>query len=134
MLAKKGYNIIVDKEYQSIIKGGNNNLVVYISDTDHTLTKKIDIFVAFDQFAIDKNNPIYDCKYIEDLSTIKGPQKNIIAFGIGAKALGIPQNEAEEQLKTTFKDKFIPAHSEALQQGYSFDNEMPTPHDCSKSV
>ncbi len=134
MLAKKGYNIIVDKEYQSIIKGGNNNLVVYISDTDHTLTKKIDIFVAFDQFAIDKNSPIYDCKYIEDLSAIKGPQKNIVAFGIGAKALGIAQNEAEEQLKTTFKDKFVPAHTEALQQGYTFDNQMPTPHDCSKSV
>lgn len=132
ILAKKWYNIIVDKEYQSIIKGGNNNLTVYISDTDHTLTRKIDLFVAFDKFASEKNTPIFDIKKIEDITTIKMPQKNIFAFGIGAKIFGITEKEAEQHLRNTFKKHYTPEHTQALKEGYQ--HEIATIHDCSKKI
>jgi Pyruvate/2-oxoacid:ferredoxin oxidoreductase gamma subunit len=64
LLASKGYTILGDKEYASIIKGDNNNFFLYISDQkeEYFLDKTIDFFFAFDDYAISKNEKIYILK------------------------------------------------------------------------
>src|SRR5574344_542234 len=67
LLCSKGYTILGDKEYASIIKGDNNDFFLYISDDHPFITKKIDHFFPFDDYAITKNEKVYILKKIHKL-------------------------------------------------------------------
>lgn len=99
LLAKKGYHIWADKEYASIIKWDNNCFFVSISDNEKVcLTKKVDLFFAFDKFAIEKNEKIYDLSEIVDLSSVKATHKNIFTFWICLKIMWYSESEGLEWL------------------------------------
>lgn len=59
ILSEYGYFVYGDKEYSSLIKGGNNIFILYISDTHHYISNKIDHYIYFDAFAREKNSTIY---------------------------------------------------------------------------
>lgn len=93
LLSKKGYAIIGDKEYASIIKGDNNDFFLYISDKDYFITQKIDHFFAFDDYSITKNEKIYKLKKKYNVGKKDTKYKNVFCFGAALKLLGISMDE-----------------------------------------
>ena len=71
VLANKGYMVYADKEYASVIKWENNCFFLYISDQDEVFVRKhIDYFLAYDQYAVDKNEKIYDLENVYMIKAI----------------------------------------------------------------
>ncbi|MBO7504963.1 hypothetical protein J6T66_02145 [bacterium] len=71
----------MDKEYASVIKGNNNTMFVNISDDNKPyFSRKVQIFIALDKLAVDKNSEIFDLEEIIDLSTVNTARKNTFAF------------------------------------------------------
>lgn len=117
-IASKGYSIRADKEYASIIKGDNNNFVVAISDQPQiSLTKKLDLFFAFDQFAIDKNQSIYDLQQIIPLKDIKSPKKNMFALGAALAAVKISPEEIKSWLQSEHSNLDTPENLAEIAAG-----------------
>lgn len=133
LLASKGYMVLADKEYASIIKGDNNCFFLYISD-DNTpyISKKIDHFIVFDDYSIIKNKEIYDLKKIINLSTCDCTYKNVPAFGAAIKLLNIPYEEGESVIKTLFTGDVLEINLKWLQKWYDYVKKSVV--DCSKSV
>ena len=81
ILANNGYTLRADKEYASIIKGENNSFFLSISDQKEIkLSKQIDIFIAFDDYAITKNQHIYDLGHIINIQGKAEKYPNTFAF------------------------------------------------------
>lgn len=100
LLAKKWYSIRVDKEYASVIKWNNNTMFVNISDDNKPyFSNKVQLFIALDKLAEQKNSELFNLEEIADLSTIASWRKNIFAFGISIAQLHLSQQEAEEILE-----------------------------------
>ncbi|HCB51772.1 TPA: hypothetical protein DEP21_04380, partial [Patescibacteria group bacterium] len=78
----KGYTILADKEYASIIKGDNNNFFLYVSDqpNEHVITKTIDFFFAFDDYSITKNQKIYTLNQTFNVKDQICKHKNVFCF------------------------------------------------------
>jgi Pyruvate/2-oxoacid:ferredoxin oxidoreductase gamma subunit len=94
-LASKGYTILADKEYASIIKGDNNDFFLYISDQpgEYFLNKTIDFFFAFDDYAVSKNQKFYTIKNSINVKDQVCKHKNVFCFGAALKAMNIPLEE-----------------------------------------
>ena len=109
LLAENWYSVWVDKEYASVIKWSNNTMFVNISDDSKPyFSKKVQIFIALDKFAIEKNSELFDLDEIIDLSTVNTARKNTFAFGITVKQLNIHHKDAERVLEERWflaKDK-----------------------------
>lgn len=107
MLAERGYSLWIDKEYASIIKGDNNSIFLSISDNKETiLSKKIDLFIAFDDYAISKNQEIYD---LQQIINIKGQPKkypNTFAFWVSIRLANIPLEDAKDIVKKYIKTEY----------------------------
>ncbi|HRX64101.1 MAG TPA: hypothetical protein P5060_03300, partial [Candidatus Absconditabacterales bacterium] len=112
-------NILVDKEYASIIKGGNNLIVVYISDDQPFISKKIDYFICFDDFSITKNEKVYDLQNIINIKDFSSKYKNVPAFGYSLKILGLDLKEGEKVLEKFFQGDILKSNIELLEQGYT---------------
>jgi hypothetical protein len=67
--------------------------VVYISDNKPFISKKIDYFICFDDYSVAKNEKVYELKNIINLKTQPFKYKNVPAFGIALKILGIDISE-----------------------------------------
>ena len=115
LLCTKGYAILGDKEYASIIKGDNNDFFLYISLDTPFITKKIDHFFPFDDYSIAKNEKVYDLKKIHKLKKSDIKYKNVYFFGATLKLLGILCEEGEEILKKYFKDEILASNVECLR-------------------
>ena len=102
LLAKKWYNVLVDKEYASVIKWDNNFIAVYFSDDKFFISKKLDYFICFDDYSITKNEKVYDLWNIVNLKTQPRKFKNIPAFGYAIKLLWIDLAEWEEIVRQEF--------------------------------
>lgn len=102
LLSSKGYTVLGDKEYASIIKGDNNNFFLSISDTYPFITQTIDHFFPFDDFAITKNEKLYTLKKIHPLKDTTVKYKNVFFFGAALKLLGIAREEGEKSLANRF--------------------------------
>ncbi|MBQ5945374.1 hypothetical protein IJL65_03090 [bacterium] len=64
-----------------MIKGNNNTMFVSISDDNKPyFSKKVQIFIALDKLAIEKNSELFEIENIIDLSTVNSPRKNTFAF------------------------------------------------------
>jgi len=105
LLANKWYNVLVDKEYASVIKWDNNLMVVYISDTKLYISKKIDYFICFDDYSIQKNQKIYDFSNVINLNDKTWKYKNVPAFGCALKLLWIDISQWEDMVKSEFEWK-----------------------------
>ena len=109
LLAKKWYCVRVDKEYASVIKWNNNTMFVNISDDDMPyFSNKVQVFIALDKLAIEKNSEIFDLEEIIDLSEVNSPRKNTFAFAVAVEKLNLKHEEAEKMLEEKWfltKDK-----------------------------
>lgn len=115
LLCSKGYTILGDKEYASIIKGDNNDFFLYISQDKPFITKKIDHFFPFEDYAITKNEKVYDLKKIHTLKKSDIKYKNVYFFGASLKLLGIPCEEGEKLLEKYFKDEILASNVECVR-------------------
>ncbi len=105
LLSKKWYNVLVDKEYASVIKWDNNFIAVYISDDKFFISKKLDYFICFDDYSISKNEKVYELWNIINLKDRPWKYKNIPAFWYAVKLLWISLAEWEEIVKKEFEWK-----------------------------
>lgn len=100
LLAKKWYSIRMDKEYASVIKWNNNTMFVNISDDGKPcFSRRVQIFIALDKLAVEKNSELFELQEIIDLSGVNSQRKNIFAFGIAVKRLNLTHEEAEKMLE-----------------------------------
>ena len=100
LLAENWYSVWVDKEYASVIKWSNNTMFVNVSDDKKPyFSKKVQIFIALDKLAIEKNSELFDLDEIIDLSTVNTARKNTFAFWIAVKQLNIHHKDAERVLE-----------------------------------
>lgn len=100
LLAKKWYSIRMDKEYASVIKWNNNTMFVNISDDGKPyFSRKVQLFIALDKLAVEKNSELFELEEIIDLSTVNTSRKNTFAFWLAVKKLNLSQEEAEKILE-----------------------------------
>jgi 2-oxoglutarate ferredoxin oxidoreductase subunit alpha len=110
-----------DKEYASIIKGDNNCFFLSISsEHEMILSKKIDLFLAFDDFAITKNQEIYQLEHIIELKNTSAKHINTFAFGACLKIVNIPLEEGVEVMKKYTKASYREENLGDLEAGYSY--------------
>ena len=122
LLSKKWYHVRMDKEYASVIKGNNNTMFVNISDDNKPyFSRKVQIFIALDKLAVDKNSEIFDLEEIIDLSTVNTARKNTFAFWIAVEKLNLSHEEAEKVLEEKwFLEKDREGNLKALEEGIEF--------------
>ena len=122
LLSKKWYYVRMDKEYASVIKWNNNTMFVNISDDNKPyFSRKVQIFIALDKLAIDKNSKIFDLEEIIDLSTVNTARKNTFAFWIAVEKLNLNHEEAEKVLEEKwFLEKDREGNLKALEEGIEF--------------
>lgn len=125
LLTKKWYNVLVDKEYASIIKWDNNFIVVYISNDKPFISNKIDYFVCFDDYSITKNEKVYNLQNIINLKTYPSKYKNVPAFGLALKILWIDIKEWEEILPIFFDWEILETNKSELKKWYELDISFP---------
>lgn len=106
LLAQKGYTVLGDKEYASIIKGDNNCFFLYISDEEQPfIRRQIDYFLAYDPYAVSKNESIYDLKKVFMIKDEKCKYKNTFTLGAALKIFGISLEEGKSLLEQQFSGK-----------------------------
>lgn len=94
-------------------KGGNNIFILYVSDSQHYISRLIDHYIYFDAFAVEKNSPTYSFgeRYFVDKKIFKN--QNSYAIGLAAKLLGIDMGTVEEAFL-----KKIPEVARELNRGF----------------
>ena len=122
LLSKKWYHIRMDKEYASVIKWNNNTMFVNISDDNKPyFSRKVQILIALDKLAIDKNSEIFDLEEIIDLSTVNTVRKNTFAFWIAVEKFNLSHDEAEKVLEEKwFLEKDREWNLKALEEWIDF--------------
>lgn len=105
LLSSKWYHILGDKEYASIIKWDNNDFIIYVSDENLFISKKLDYFFAQDDYSVSKNEKIYDLKNIYNLKSCDCKYKNTFSFGASLKVLWIDIQEWIDLINKTFEWK-----------------------------
>jgi len=100
LLAENWYTVRVDKEYASVIKWNNNTMFVNISDDGKPyFSRKVQLFIALDRLAIEKNSELFDLEEIIDLSTVNSARKNTFAFAVAVEKLNLKHKDAERVLE-----------------------------------
>jgi 2-oxoglutarate ferredoxin oxidoreductase subunit alpha len=121
LLAEKGYSLRCDKEYASVIKGDNNCFFISISSEEQvSLSKKIDLFFAFDDFSVEKNQDIYQLENIVALKDAQPKYINMFAFGACLQIVHISLSEGEELMQKYIKDEYRAENLVDLQAGYAY--------------
>ncbi len=122
LLASKGYTILGDKEYASIIKWDNNIFFLYVSDqeNEYFLNKTIDYFFAFDDYAITKNQKFYSFKNAFNIKDTTAKHKNVFAFWWALKIFWISIEEWEEFLAKTFSWEILEQNIIDLKAWYQY--------------
>lgn len=139
LLTNKGYHIFADKEYASIIKGDNNNFFLYVADSeDPFISKNIDFFFAFDDFAIKKNESLYTLRNVFNIKSVAKKYKNTFSFWCSLKALGLDLEEGKQLLKSKIKEAHRETNFIDLEAWYHYFWETCTGSchivDCSQSI
>ncbi|MDD3120678.1 MAG: hypothetical protein PHF46_04685 [Candidatus Gracilibacteria bacterium] len=133
LLAHKGYNVIGDKEYASIIKGNNNIFILYISKDEHYISSKLDFFFAFDEFGIEKNSKVYELGEIYRVFEQKPKYLNTFSYAAACKLLGISKEEGLALLKEKIHKADAMEQNEIdFNAGYNYINESR--FDFSKNI
>ena len=103
---KLWYDVVGDKEYQSIIKWWNNTFIVYISDNGKFLSSNIDLFFAYDKLAITRNEKVYNLKNIVEIE--KTDMINMVSVAMFFTLLWKNIEEIKQIVKDYFWNKKIP--------------------------
>ena len=75
-------------------------MFVNISDDGKPyFSRKVQLFIALDKLAVEKNSELFELQEIIDLSGVNSQRKNIFAFGIAVKRLNLTHEEAEKMLE-----------------------------------
>jgi hypothetical protein len=69
------------------------------SDGKLYFSRKVQIFIALDKLAIEKNSELFDLEEIIDLSTVNTTRKNTFAFAVAVEKLNLKHEEAEKMLE-----------------------------------
>ncbi|MDO4713409.1 MAG: 2-oxoacid:acceptor oxidoreductase family protein [bacterium] len=144
ILAQRGFTVHGDKEYASIIKGDNNCFFLYISDEEQVfIRKQIDFFLAYDPYAVGKNESIYDLKNVFMIKEEKCKYKNTFTLGAALKLLNLPLEEGKTMLTRQFAHKsfaqeVMDQNFADLEAGYAYAEQSCTDNctifDCNKTL
>ena len=145
ILSQKGYTVLWDKEYASIIKGDNNCFFLYISDEEKPfISRKIDFFLAYDPYAISKNEPIYELKNTFMIKEEPCKYKNTFTLGAALKLRNVPLEAWKKVLarqfsKKAFSEEIMNQNYQDLESGYEYaENHCQgwscSLVDCSKTI
>ena len=132
LLCAKGYTVLGDKEYASIIKGDNNDFFLYISLDHPFITKKIDHFFPFDDYAVTKNEKLYMLKKVHKLKKTDIQYKNVYFFWASLKLLGIAREEGDKLLAEWFTGDILTENMATLAKWYEYFKTAK--YDLSKTV
>jgi len=120
ILSEMWYFVVWDKQYESIIKGGNNLFVLYISDKENYFSKKIDHFFAYDKYALERNEPVYEIADIYEISKTEAKHQNTFSVAAAMKILGLDLSIIEDIFKNKFDGAVLDDNLADLKAGYSF--------------
>lgn len=145
ILSQKGYTVLGDKEYASIIKGDNNCFFLYVSDDERPfISRKIDFFLAYDPYAISKNESIYELKNTFMIKEEPCKYKNTFTLGAALKLLNLSIDEGKKILsrqfaKKSFSEEIMNQNYQDLEAGYAYAEnhcqwESCSIIDCSQDV
>ena len=97
-------------------------MFVNISDDNKPyFSRKVQIFIALDKLAVDKNSEIFDLEEIIDLSTVNTARKNTFAFWIAVEKFNLSHEEAEKVLEEKwFLEKDREWNLKALEEWIEF--------------
>ena len=104
--SKLWYDVIWDKEYQSIIKWGNNIFMNYISSDWKFLSSNIDLFFAYDKLGITRNEKVYNLKNIVEIE--KTDMVNMVSVAMFFTMIWKNIEEINQIVKDYFWNKKIP--------------------------
>jgi Pyruvate/2-oxoacid:ferredoxin oxidoreductase gamma subunit len=96
---------------------------LYISATDYFITHTIEHFFAFDDYAVTKNQKLYDVKQVYNIKDQPTKFKNTFCFGASLKLLGIPFEEGKEKLTEMYSADVLEQNVACLQQGFDYMTE-----------
>ena len=119
MLAEMGYEVVGDKQYESIIKWWNNLFVLYISDNCRFISKQIDHFFYYDQYGKDKNEVIYDVENAYEAKKSDCKWQNTYSVGMAMKILGIPYEIGKKKFEAKFSGNVLDVNLKDLQNWYN---------------
>jgi len=105
--SKLWYKVYGDKEYQSIIKWWNNTFIDYISNTKLFLSKNIDLFFAYDDLAIQRNENIYNLKQIIIVPKKSWLYQNMISIWMFFYIIWFSEKKTIQIIKNYFWNKKI---------------------------
>lgn len=144
ILSEKGYTVLGDKEYASIIKWDNNCFFLYISDENQVfIRKEIDFFLAYDQYSISKNEPIYDLRHTFMIKDENCKYRNTFTLWAALKLLNLSIDEGKAILKRqfslkSFSQEIMDQNYADLEAGYEYikrqENADLPQIDCSKVI
>jgi len=125
--SKLWYDVIWDKEYQSIIKWWNNTFISYISDNWKFLSSNIDLFFAYDNLAITRNEKVYNLKKIIEVE--KKDMINMVSVAMFFTIIWKNINEINQIVNDYFGNKKIPEiikkrNQEALLEWYELAKDL----------
>ena len=109
--SKLWYDVVWDKEYQSIIKWWNNTFINYISDNWKFLSSNISLFFAYDSLAITRNEKVYNLKKIIEIE--KTDMINMVSVAMFFTIIWKNIDEIEQIVNNYFWNKKI---SEIIQK------------------
>lgn len=134
-LNKAGYFTLTYPEYPSVIRGGDNNIQIVISNQSALAPREqIDLLFALDEKLLDahasevkKDGLIFDGQTLE-LNKIKEVDenpivKNTAAGGFIWKVLNLDLKFLQEAIKESMDRKFIGLNLKAVQSGYKIKTE-----------
>ncbi|MEF2174895.1 MAG: 2-oxoacid:acceptor oxidoreductase family protein [Candidatus Absconditabacteria bacterium] len=136
ILADLGYFVIGDKEYSSVIKGGNNLFTISISYNGYYFSKQIDYFMYFNDYALDNNQENYSIKNSIKIEKNLCNYQNAYAIGLIGKLLGIEKQIIIDKIKTQYKADSIEKNVHDIENAYnsSIDNIFQTTPKDKKSL
>jgi len=125
--SKLWYDVIWDKEYQSIIKWWNNTFINYISDDWKFLSSNIDLFFAYDNLAITRNEKVYNLKKIIEVEKID--MVNMVSVAMFFAIIWKNIDEINQIVNDYFWNKKIPEiiqkrNQEALLKWYELAKDL----------
>jgi 2-oxoglutarate ferredoxin oxidoreductase subunit alpha len=88
------------------------------------LSKKIDLFFAFDEFAVKKNQEIYQLEHLIQLKDVSTPHKNTFAFGACLQIVHLPLEEGEDIIRKYITSSQQEENLAALQAGYTYAEQQ----------
>jgi len=125
--SKLWYDVMWDKEYQSIIKWWNNTFINYISSDWKFLSSNIDLFFAYDKLAISRNEKVYDLKKIIEIEKVD--MVNMVSVAIFFTLIWKNLDDINQIVKSYFWNKKIPEiiqnrNEKALEKWYKLAQDL----------